>query len=154
MKNLLLVSSLVFSASAFAVDQNSSWSEINASYKTDVRAPQVFFKTGEATTAYSIFETCIAGDNVQTIEAKDVYEQVRHGKNDVELVVVGQEILSHAKTYKSTITTGGSHGNQNTVEITVTIPTVNSIEVYEKVQKPNMDTRLLFTKSFTIPACK
>lgn len=152
MKNLLLVSSLVFSASAFAIDANSSWEAINASYKTDVKAPQVFFAAGEATTAYSIFETCVDGDMIKTIEAKNVFEQVRHGKNDVELVVVGQEVLTHAKTYTKMINVGGSH-NQKEIEITVTIPTVNKIEVYEKVQSKNQEARKLFTKTFTIPAC-
>ncbi len=151
MKTLLLAATLIFSANSFAVTVNSSWSDINAAYNTDVKAPQVAFKAGEATTFYSIFETCVSGDKVLTAEPKDVYTQVRHGKNDVELVVVGQEVLSHAKTYTSTIP-AGNHG-QSTVEITVTIPTVNKIEVFEKSVKNGQEGRKLFTKTFTIPAC-
>jgi hypothetical protein len=152
MKTLLIAASLICSASAFAIDANSSWSEINASYKTDVKAPQVGFAAGNATSFYSIFETCVDGDMVKTIEAKDVFEQVRHGKNDVELVVVGQEVLSHAKTYKETINVGG-HGSSREVEITVTIPTNNMIDVYSKVAK-NQEATKLFSKAFSIPACK
>lgn len=151
MKNLLLATSLVFSASAFALDANSSWSEINASYKTDVKAPQVGFAAGEATTFYSIFETCVDGDLIKTIEPKDVYTQVNHGKGNTELVVVGQEILSHAKTYK-VMMPAGSHGDRQ-IEVTVTIPVNNQIDVYTRAPKDSQEYKL-FTKSFTIPACK
>lgn len=151
MKMLLLASSLFLSANVFAIDANSSWDQINASYKTDVRAPQVGFAAGEATTFYSIFETCVDGDTIKTIEPKDVYEQVRHGKDNVELVVVGQEVLSHPRTYKVMVP-AGDHGNAQK-EITITIPAENQIDVYSRAQKDNEAVKL-FTKSFTIPACK
>jgi hypothetical protein len=159
MKNLMIATAtLVLSTSAFALNVNSTWEEINASYKTDVKAPQVFFTTGEATTAYSIFETCVAGDKINTVEPKDVYVQVRHGNHEAaELVVVGQEILSHDKTYTIMINQGGKNGNQRQVPVVVTIPTVNQIDVFAKnpsANHGNMDQVKLFTKTFVIPACK
>jgi hypothetical protein len=152
MKNLLLASSLIFSATAFAIDSSSSWSEINASYKTDVRAPQVGFAAGEATTFYTIFETCVDGDMIKTIEAKDIFTQINHGKENTEIVVVGQEVLSHLKSYVVMMPVG-NHGLE-TKAVTITIPVQNNIEVYEKVQTKNGEGRKLFTKSFSIPVCK
>jgi hypothetical protein len=152
MKKVLLAMALLVSANVFALGADSSWQEINASYATDVRAPQIFFASGEATTAYSIFETCVNGEMMQTIGPKDVYVQVRHGKNDVELVVVGQKVLSTPRTYTKTIYTGG-HGNQHPVDVVITTPLFNNIDVFEKVDH-RRDANFMFTKSYTIPACK
>ena len=151
MKSLLLASSLMFSVAAFAVDQNSTWGEINASYKTQVNAPEVGFAAGQATTFYSIFETCVDGDTIKTIEPKDVYSQINHGKGNIELVVVGQEVLSHPMTYSIQVPVGNHSEEKKTIE--VTIPVNYNIDVFAAHTK-NQEAQLMFTKSYSIPACK
>ena len=152
MKNLLLVASLVFSASAFAVDANSTWSDINASFKTDVHAPQVAFAAGEATSFVSIFDTCIDGDMIKTLEAKDIYSQNYISKGNVELVVVGQEILSTALSY--TVMVPVSRNSEAMKSLEITIPVNNNIDVFAATATKYQEKTLLFTKTFTIPACK
>lgn len=151
MKNVLLASVMMFSVSAFALDASSSWQEINASYKTDVRAPKVAFAAGQATSFISIFDTCIAGDKIQTSKAFDVYAQTGNAKlGNLELVVVGQEVLTADLTTTKTFT----NKNGQEMVITETIPMKNEIEVYENVSRKNTEARLMFTKSFEIPSCQ
>lgn len=135
MKSVIVLAALTLSANSFALD---------------VRAPQIFFNAGEATTAVSVVETCVDGDFIKTNEMKEVFAHVRQGKKDV-LVVAGEEILSHPRTYTKTINVGGDK-HPKEIEVVVTIPLKYEIDVYS-YGHGDREGKFLYTKSFTIPAC-
>ena len=155
MKSVILSLVMIASASALAVDQNSSWSDINASYATDVKAPQVAFAAGEATSFITVFDVCVTGEILQTTKAFDVYKQVRTGGShgQLDLVVVGQEILATPISYVGYVPKNGK--NSEPVAMTFTYPLVNNIDVYSpKLNNKTSEQNLLFTKVYVIPACK
>ncbi len=134
MKSIIALSSLVIAANAFALD---------------VRAPKVFFKAGAVTTAVSVLELCVNGDELQTLNEKPVFKHVKVGKEH-DIAVVGYEVLSTARTFEKTIPAGKDGRNEKV--ITVTLPLDYSIEVYSDSRGDREGT---FVRSFdfSIPAC-
>ena len=149
MKNLLIIAALFVGGNAFALSQNSSWEEINASYKTNVKAPQVAFAAGQATSFVTVFDVCHAGDTVRTTKAMPIYKQVRHGRDGMELVQVGSEVLETSSSY--TVTIDPEHGPSRTVNME--IGRFYNIDVFAASRNDRSEGNLLFTKSFTMPIC-
>lgn len=116
----------------------------------DVRAPQISFNAGEATTFVSVLEVCHNGDAFETLNEKEIFAHVREGKTD-NLVVVGYDVLSRPRTFTKTISTG-KDGNREEV-VTVTLPLNYTIEYYSN-RRGKVEGSLLYTKSFSVPACK
>lgn len=153
MNKILSIALVLASVNAFAVSKNNSWAEINASRLTDVRAPQVAFAAGQATSFVSVFDVCHAGDTVRTTKAMPIFEQVRYAGRDggTELVQVGSEVLETASSY--TVVVEREKGSP-TKTIEIQIGRNYSIPVYAAHTGKDREEQLMFTKSFVMPLCK
>jgi hypothetical protein len=149
MKSFIVLSIMALSLSSYALDANSSWSEIFASRKTFVHLPQVAFAAGSATSFLSVEKLCYTETSIKTIEAQQIYAP---GSSDRQSIVdAGKEILSTSRTYTMMISPR-DHGGE--VPVVMTIPTSYNITVYAASNNDRDPSRVLFTKVLALPACQ
>ncbi len=151
---MIALLSLALSTATFAVTVNSSWESIKADRFVSALAPTIAMDAGAAVTFMSVLDLCSNGDEVQTIEKQNVYKHVViNNRNNIE--VIGTKFLTHPLTYTHLVwrkLPGSSTEVQ--VEITETIELDYNVAVVEKMLGSSKIGKKLFTKEFSIPACK
>ena len=116
MKSLLTTFVLALSFNAFAVDVNSSWSEIFASNKTDVQLPQVSFLAGEVTSLLSIDQVCYTQDAIKSIKPQYTYA---HTHNEAgTIVATGKATLTTGLFFDRYLPAGSGDGSEEGVRLT------------------------------------
>jgi hypothetical protein len=150
MKSLLTTAILALSLNAFAIDANSTWSEIFSSNKVAVQLPQVSFLAGEVTSLVSIDQVCFTSSSIETINTQYTYAHTQRGNES--LVVTGQEILKTGLTFNRYLPVGNGD-NAPLVAFPEAIPLSYNL-VVRAAQNGDHEGRALFTKVYALPACQ
>lgn len=149
MKSVIVLSIALLSLNSFALDANSSWTEIFASRKTNVQLPQVSFAAGEVTSFLSVEKLCYTETAIKTIQPQDVF--VHGGGEHGNISATGKEILSTSRVYTMMIPVG-EHGPGQAV--VMSIPIKYNIIVLAASYGDRDSNRVLFTKALNLPACQ
>jgi hypothetical protein len=153
MKTILVLSSLLLSLNvvAHSVDENSTWGEIqNAHSHVTVEAPSVSFEER----SISYLNTCISGDIIKTANKVKVWRMVDIGDR-TEFVLVGKKTLSTPVDYVSSWEDcRGRNDRCTTYSENLSYADTVSIKVRANARGDRSFGKVLFTKDFTVPACK
>lgn len=156
MKKLVALLLLTLGTSAFAIDETDTWETIRANNKIQLSNTWAF--VGYST---SVFEVCVDGDNLTTLEPKPIYEYRRVSRDRDERVIVGYKHYTHPITYTSyrEICTGRNDNNCRKVPYQTTQKVTRDITVSKFVRTVGgRDNgrdiyKELFKKEFVIPVC-
>ncbi|WP_413557101.1 hypothetical protein [Bdellovibrio sp. HCB209] len=137
------------SASA-AISQNSSWEEILAAKGSYViHSPVVYMGR-----AIDYTFVCRDGANLHTKAPVDIVYAIQEGAGRTVFQVVGSEVLTTPINFVQTEDFCDSSGNKTICKPMTykgTYPMTVDIQVGQQVGNGN--ETLLFTKSYTVPAC-
>ncbi len=158
---LAFVIALTATSAMARVSVNTPWSQLKKDYTLDIKWPAARMNHGPMT---GVDFLCDAGDHFQTLKTiKTCTKWETQRGRDRDLVCVAYKtitgIVEKVQSYEACVKyqrRGGDHDDVCVKYETKTfeVPSNYSVEVRKQFgNRDNNNTRLLFKKPFTIPAC-
>lgn len=155
MKTLILIVSIFASGAAFAIDENSSWSEIRMGNTYYVDTPAINFRGGGLQT--TPFGVCVVGDSLRTKRMVEKCVEWGGRDNDCQRSVYQYEYLPITRTVRSCVKrrrVGDDYECVKWANRTVTTPLSYTFDVYKRYGRDGDNHRYLFSKDYDITSCQ
>ena len=156
MKALILIASLFATATAFAIDENSSWSEIRRGSTYYVDTPSIQFRGGGLHT--SPFGVCVAGDSLRTMRMVEKCVEWGGRDNDCKKSVYQYEYVGITRTVRTCVKKRrvgrDDYECVKWANKSVTTPLSYTFDVYKRYGRDGDNLRFMFSKDFDIPSCQ
>jgi len=158
-KILAIVFALSATAAMAGVTVNTPWSQLKKDYSLNIKWPAARMNHGPHT---GVDFLCDAGEHFETLKTiKSCVKWEIERRRDGNLVCVQYEsitgIVEKVQSYERCVKYSSSRERDICLQYetrSFEVPSSYNVEVYRELGHRNDNERLLFKKTFTIPACQ